>query len=203
MTGAAADARSWLACAPTNDRSRLTSAGPRRLHRPRSPPKPSGTPATGNRQNADEPAGARDDPQISPLCAVAGLLGLPHGHAKRSVAVRLPKGTIAAPAARPPPAKLNMRPPGLHIYASQSCTENARTCRGQSADTDRSGPGGHICNVFAKTICAKFHKPSPRKRAHAADRDGPWVRREISPQARVILLIASRLIASRVQAPRG
>jgi hypothetical protein len=29
------------------------------------------------------------------------------------------------------PGQLNMRPPGLHIYASRSCTENARTCRRQ------------------------------------------------------------------------
>jgi hypothetical protein len=39
-------------------------------------------------------------------------------------------GTFAMIAARQTRGQLNMQLPGLNIYAEQSCTENARICRG-------------------------------------------------------------------------
>jgi hypothetical protein len=86
------------------------------------------------------------------------------------------------PAAQHTSGRLRMQQLGLNIYSWQPHKENARICREQSADLGRPGPGGHLCNVSAEAPCAEFHKSSPRKRAHAADRDGPWVRREISRQ---------------------
>jgi len=44
---------------------------------------------------------------------------------------RLSKEAFAMSAAQQSPCRLNMQPPGLNIYAAQSCMENARTCRGQ------------------------------------------------------------------------
>src|SRR5260370_4380335 len=45
------------------------------------------------------------------------------------------KGAVASSAAGQPHGQLNMQPPGLNIYASQSRTGNARTCR----DEERHG----------------------------------------------------------------
>ena len=39
------------------------------------------------------------------------------------------------------------------------------TCRGQSLQLNRYGPGSHIRNVSAETPCAPFHEPFPQKRS--------------------------------------
>ena len=52
------------------------------------------------------------------------------------------KGTFAMSAARRAPGQLDMQPPGLHIYAPQSCTKNARSCRSERRSDDRAGVGG-------------------------------------------------------------
>jgi hypothetical protein len=50
------------------------------------------------------------------------------------------KGTLAVSAARQTRVRLNMPPPGLNIYAAQSCTENTRFCV-QGADHEHDDQG--------------------------------------------------------------
>jgi hypothetical protein len=74
--------------------------------------------------------------------------------AARRLDVRLSKGTFAMSAARRAPDQLDMRPPSLHIYASWSCTENARSCRGQGrAPLARRGFSHATGAVASRELC--------------------------------------------------
>jgi pfkB family carbohydrate kinase len=63
----------------------------------------------------------------------------------------------AASRCRPHPAgpsELNIGLPGLHTYASQSCTDNARTCRGQGRTPPaRRDFGRATCAVPSRELC--------------------------------------------------
>jgi hypothetical protein len=46
------------------------------------------------------------------------------------------------------------------------------TCRESSVDSGRDGTDYYVRDVSAETLCAKFHKPFPRKRAGAQQQHG-------------------------------
>ena len=50
--------------------------------------------------------------------------------------------------------------------------QNIRICRGQRAGPDRHTPGCHVGAVSAEALCARFHKPLPRKRASVRGQRG-------------------------------
>jgi len=64
-------------------------------------------------------------------------------------------------AAQPTRCRLNMQPPGLNIYASQSRTENSRSCRGQGRSVPTGAEPYRVSVSFGRITQDSFPRGRP------------------------------------------